>query len=493
MGILDDLFGSPADPNAIDPSTGLTQKQAYDSRMNALGSMGGILLAAGQPMGGADRGRILAQLGNVPGQISEMQSRLLQNNALARNNQNAANAAKILQGPDMQKAIAAMPDNLRPVAQSLAASGSPDALMKLQEFMTPKIDSSGNYYNMATGVAGNIYTPGMERKIGTPGSAPGASAPATLAGAPAVPAGAPAVPAGTPAATVAAPTTPAATASAPKGEDVFKALNVPASVQSQVRAIVRGDDELPEGKAGLSTPQGMYLRQLVSMYDPDGFNNIVNGVRRKTQLDFSASGNSGQQLGSAEKVINHTVELQKAANDLFSPDSTLSNGQYPLFNEAKQAIATNTGDPRVTNFDQWRTTVSDELGKFLKGTGGLTDKQIEAVQKDIGSTASPDQMQKSIDNVFSIMQGQIVPKLAQYKATMGRDYNDGQVFGKDTMDKLDYINSHPVPGSAKAQQIQAANGGVPQGAVDMLKSNPSLAASFDAKYGADASKRFLGQ
>jgi len=54
-----------------------------------------------------------------------------------------------------------------------------------------------------------------------------------------------------------------------------------------------------------------------------------------------------------------------------------------------------------------------------------------------------------------------------------------------------------IPGMGVVQvnkgQSAAGGGGVPDGAVAMLKQNPAMAAQFDAKYGQGASTRYLGQ
>lgn len=45
----------------------------------------------------------------------------------------------------------------------------------------------------------------------------------------------------------------------------------------------------------------------------------------------------------------------------------------------------------------------------------------------------------------------------------------------------------------KGPQAAAGSGSVPDGAVALLKKNPAMSAQFDAKYGAGASARYLGQ
>ena len=493
---------------------GLTPQQRSLIGYNTIGSIGALLLAAGQKMSPQDRAKYLAQLGNVPTQMSQQidaatQGRVRQQQlaqiaaqaalmkaqtanlpieaqfkqaqaaeanarvsltqaqaaAAQRSNDYAESVRKIMQGPEFQARIDDMAPSFRETARAMAANGSPEAYARLQEWLTPTIDQNGNYTIRATGELGNIYT-GQSYRMGPNGLAPMQS---TLV-APISPPAAGQVPISPPAAgqvPIAAPVangtraeaTPPAAGQAPQGESRFNEAvlaNVAPAIANQVRAIARGDEEIPEGRAG-QAGLGMQLRSLVALYDPNGYSNILNGVRRKISQDFSPSGNGGALIASAEKIINHVVNLQEAASDL-------GNGQYPIINEIRNLYREHTGDSKITNFDQWRTAVAEELGKFLRGGGQLTDSQVKLMQQDISKIQSPDQLQQAIDNVFELMQGQLRPKLAQYEAAMGRPYNGGQPFSQETRDRLAYIDAHPVPGSQKALAMEKARAAAAAGA-----------------------------
>ena len=72
---------SAENPDAVDPNTGLTNAQKRMIGFNTIGSIGAALLAAGEKQMPADRAKYLAQLGNVPNQMTQ-QMAAFQNQAL---------------------------------------------------------------------------------------------------------------------------------------------------------------------------------------------------------------------------------------------------------------------------------------------------------------------------------------------------------------------------------------------------------------------------
>ena len=72
---------SDENPDAVDPSTGLTNAQKRMIGFNTIGSIGAALLAAGEKQMPADRAKYLAQLGNVPNQMTQ-QMAAFQNQAM---------------------------------------------------------------------------------------------------------------------------------------------------------------------------------------------------------------------------------------------------------------------------------------------------------------------------------------------------------------------------------------------------------------------------
>jgi len=73
-GLLSDWMsgtGVYGNPNAVDPQTGVPYADTRAAQLGALGNIGSLLIAAGQPMTGAQRAQLLGQIGP---QISGMQT-----------------------------------------------------------------------------------------------------------------------------------------------------------------------------------------------------------------------------------------------------------------------------------------------------------------------------------------------------------------------------------------------------------------------------------
>ena len=72
-GFWSGLLGAP-DNIKVDPNTGMTEAQRQQSLYGTIGSLGALLLAAGQKQMPADRAKYLAQIGGIPAQMSQQQA-----------------------------------------------------------------------------------------------------------------------------------------------------------------------------------------------------------------------------------------------------------------------------------------------------------------------------------------------------------------------------------------------------------------------------------
>jgi hypothetical protein len=122
------LFGGGStDPNAIDPATGLSEAQKYQTYSGGLAQLGGLLMAAGQKQMPADRAKYLAQLGSIPGAMNQQTTQMMQQKLLMENtkgmqqrNVNQQQLSEYFKSPEVQKMIEGLPDYSRPAAAAAA-------------------------------------------------------------------------------------------------------------------------------------------------------------------------------------------------------------------------------------------------------------------------------------------------------------------------------------------------------------------------------------
>lgn len=128
MAGLLDLFNGDAE--TPDPNGGLLDSQRRQIAFGTLGNIGATLLAAGQDMMPGQRAQILAQLGNVPGNMAQMQNAMLAQNAYAqrvkkeqRQEQMDAELSKVATTPEFLDAIKQMPPDMQQIVPALVRSG----------------------------------------------------------------------------------------------------------------------------------------------------------------------------------------------------------------------------------------------------------------------------------------------------------------------------------------------------------------------------------
>ncbi len=191
--------------------------------------------------------------------------------------------------------------------------------------------------------------------------------------------------------------------------------------------------------------------------------------QEKATKDFS-TGMQGRQVNSFNTAIDHLATMDKLSD-------ALANGDTKAINAIGNMVAKQTGSPAPTSFNAAKQIVTAEVIKSIVASGGGVKERQEA-EANFAAANSPAQLKGVINAYKDLMGGQLKSLELQYGNTTGRKDFEKKLTpaAKETLGKLKMETS-----------------GIPQGAIDALKSGKGTREQFDQIFGAGASDKVLGK
>jgi hypothetical protein len=230
------------------------------------------------------------------------------------------------------------------------------------------------------------------------------------------------------------------------GPDFIKTL--PPNIAGQVTAIVEGRAPYPTGML-LRTPYGQQLAAMVTQADPTfESGNATARVAARKEFESGGPNSVAGTITSGNAAIKHLGELSDDAE-------ALNNKSLPVWNAIANAYETQTGDARITNFNNTIGRFGEEATKFYRGIGG-SEADVQRDIANLSPNMSPEQLRGAVQKQANLMRDKIVAYQDRWHKVMGPMVPDFQIVDPTTQNVLDKLDTRaggarPVQGSAPAQ------------------------------------------
>lgn len=231
------------------------------------------------------------------------------------------------------------------------------------------------------------------------------------------------------------------------GQDYL--ASIPADTRPTVLAVLQGRQAPPTGSAQKSS-YWMGVINAANKIDPT-FDTTDYQKRYKTAQDFSPSGASGKQAIALNTMIQHVGELKQAFDNL-------NNSGSPALNAVLNPIAyqTGLGARGLNDYNLNARTAAQEIESlWKKGSGNAAD--IEAMTKDLSSSADPASANKVFAKMLTLAAGKLQALKSAYQNGMGNSSVPLQLVTPESLQIMAKID--PEMASTYAQNSYAQPSG----------------------------------
>lgn len=177
---------------------------------------------------------------------------------------------------------------------------------------------------------------------------------------------------------------------------------------------------ISEGRESLSTVpmrDRTAVENYLHAYDPN-WTQQVFAQRQRMMNDLTTNGNAGKMILAVNQLWPHLDKASKQAE-------ALDNSDYPALNTVRNWWLTNTGDPRIQQFNSVREVAAMDAARLLRGTGAMAEKDIEFWRKNLSEAGSPRQLQNTLaDLADDLMRARVGSIEQSYRTIMGKEPPD---------------------------------------------------------------------